>query len=69
MVLSEQDKASELWKNLVEHFQDLLSKAHKSNEKNLNTEETAQIRGRIKLIRDLLKLGNDHNKSAINYDN
>ncbi len=69
MILTEQDKASELWRNLLAHLNELLGKAQKANEKSITIEETATIRGRIKLLRELLKLGNDQNKSAINQDN
>jgi hypothetical protein len=57
MELSERDKASELWRKLSAHFDELLIKAHKSNEKSISIELTANIRGRIKLIRELQKLG------------
>jgi hypothetical protein len=57
MELSERDKASDLWQKLSAHFDELLMKAHKSNEKSIGIELTANIRGRIKLIRELQKLG------------
>ena len=65
MELSEIDKASELWRKLSAHLDELLMKAHKSNEKSITLEVTANIRGRIKLIRELQKLG-DTQPSATN---
>jgi hypothetical protein len=64
MILSEHDKASDLFRNLSAHFSELLEKAHRSNEKSLSIEETASLRGRMKLLRELLKLGSEHNQSA-----
>lgn len=64
MILSEHDKASDLFRNYAAHFNELLEKAHRANEKSLTIEETATLRGRMKLLRELLKLGSEHNKSA-----
>lgn len=59
MQFTDQEKDTELYRKLMAHFDGLLSKAQLELEKSSNTEvSTASIRGRIKLIRELQKLGN-----------
>lgn len=64
MVLTEHDRISETWRKLAEHLNEQLVKAHKANEKSISIEDTATLRGRIKLLRELIKLGNEQPTSA-----
>ena len=58
MQLTDKELDSETWRKLMAHLAGLLDKAHVELEKTSNTEiVTAQIRGRVKLIRELQKLG------------
>lgn len=60
MELSDRDKDSELWKKLVAHFNELLEKDRRAIEKtSISMDATFVLRGRIKLVRDLLDLGNN----------
>lgn len=68
MQLTNKDRQSEVWKKLISHLNDLLDKAQRENEKTLDIEQTAQIRGRIKLIRSLLKLDSGLESSALTTD-
>lgn len=56
MQFTDRDRSSETWTKLMAHLNELLIAANRKNENNLTIEETANIRGRIKLIRELLKL-------------
>lgn len=58
MELTDNEKDSELWKKLTAHFKGLLDKSQRDLEKiTLTDVETSAIRGRCKLLRQLLKLG------------
>lgn len=56
MQLTEQEKESALWKKLKAHCEGLIAKSHLALEKSISIEETYDHRGRIKLIRSLIKL-------------
>lgn len=56
MQLTEFEKDSSTWKKLTGHLDDLLAKSHLKLEKQQGIEETAALRGRIKLIRELQAL-------------
>jgi len=53
MVLSDQERNSELFKKLIAHFDELLKQAQIANEKTLDVVPTAMLRGRMKLLRQL----------------
>lgn len=56
--LTDKEKESEVWRKLAAHLNGLLDEAHIDLEKTTLSEvKTAAIRGRTKLIRQLLKLG------------
>ena len=56
MNLTQRDKESELWEKLQAHLGDLLEKARRDNEKTHSHEVTCALRGRIKLLRELMKI-------------
>ncbi len=59
MILTQRDKDSELWRKLTTHFNELINKAQKQNENESNAaEKTAALRGRIKVLREILKTDN-----------
>jgi hypothetical protein len=59
MNLSDRERESDLWRKLSAHLEGLLEAQRSDLEKTTNTElQTAALRGRVKLIRQLLKLGN-----------
>ena len=64
MPITEQELNSVLWKKLTAHLNELLSKAHKQNEKSIGIADTAALRGRIKTLREILKIGIEQNSSA-----
>lgn len=54
--LTDHDKKSELWLKIMAHLNELLLLANRKNENNLDINETTALRGRIKLIRELMRL-------------
>ena len=64
MPITEQELNSVLWKKLVAHLNELLAKSQKQNEKSIGIEDTAALRGRIKTLREILKIGIEQNSSA-----
>ncbi len=68
MILTQRDKDSELWRKLTTHFNELINKAQKQNENESNAaEKTAALRGRIKVLREILKIDNTaSNETEIN---
>lgn len=55
--LDENERRDPLWRKIKDHYSSVLNDLHGKLEGEKNTEiETAVLRGRIKLIRDLLNL-------------
>lgn len=56
MELLEHEKNSELWKKLSAHFNELLDKSRRENDKELDVIKTADLRGRIRILKQLINL-------------
>jgi hypothetical protein len=62
--LTEKERESDIWRKIEARLNGLLEDARNDNEKFSNSEvKTAAIRGRIRLIRQLLKEGGGQNKN------
>ncbi len=57
--LTSADRASPLWQRLRGHLQERLAKCRARNDGALAPDETAHLRGRIALLKDLLALEED----------
>ena len=58
--LTDNDRASSLWQRLRAHLEDRLSQSRSRNDNEALTEqETAALRGRIRLLKSLIALGDD----------
>jgi len=53
------ERQSALWVKLMKHWREELDIAHRKNEKNLDVVATANMRGRIALLNQHLKLNED----------
>ena len=59
LVLTREEKQSQLWKKLTEHWQDRLTHFQQQNEFDQVESNTIKLRGRIAEIRSNLALGQD----------
>ncbi len=57
--LTDEEKASALWKKIMAHFEERLATLRLSNDKDQTEAMTASIRGSIKEIKLLQKLNNE----------
>jgi hypothetical protein len=57
--LSETDKASGLWLRLKDHLEDRIAAARKRNDNIQSEAETAVLRGEIRALKHLVRLGDD----------
>jgi hypothetical protein len=55
-MLTQEDFKSPTWQRVSDHLETLLAMARQQNDKNLNAEETANLRGRISALKELLNL-------------
>jgi hypothetical protein len=55
--LTDHDKASSLWVRLRAHFEDRLANARARNDVHQPDAETASLRGEIKTLKALIRLG------------
>ena len=51
------ERSSATWRHIEQWANEQIKSLHQQNEKDLSERETAEIRGQIKLARQLLKLG------------
>jgi Trp operon repressor len=57
LILTDDDKNSELWKKLLAHLDGLIVQSQRSLEKlSLSPDDTAALRGRIRVLRQLQQL-------------
>jgi hypothetical protein len=54
MILTEQERNSTTWTKMQAYLNDQLAKCHSEIAKNISAEDTANIRGRIRLIKQIL---------------
>jgi hypothetical protein len=54
--LNRAEKASSAWKKTQEHFEYLLQRERKKNDNRQEADDTAAIRGKIGLLKELIKL-------------
>jgi hypothetical protein len=57
--LTEHDKAQGLWLRLKAHFEDRLADARHRNDRVQSEHETASLRGEIRCLKQLIRLGAD----------
>jgi hypothetical protein len=57
--LTQHDKAQGLWLRLCAHFEGRLAEARMRNDKPLSKLETASLRGEIRCLKALIRLGED----------
>jgi hypothetical protein len=57
--LSETDKASGLWLRLKEHFEERIAAARQRNDNIQSDADTAALRGEIRALKRLVRLGED----------
>lgn len=55
-MLTQEDFKSPTWQRVSDHLETNLAMARQQNDKNLNAEETANLRGRISALKELLNL-------------
>lgn len=55
--LSESDKRSPFWLNFKAHLESELQVYRERNDSDLDAEATAKARGRIAMLKDLIRLG------------
>lgn len=55
------DLESELFRKFKKHYEGLLSDTQRDLEKNLSIEQTASLRGRAKLLRQLINIEDKNN--------
>lgn len=55
-MLTQEDFKSPTWQRVSDHLETHLAMARQQNDKNLNAEETANLRGRISALKELLNL-------------
>ena len=68
MQLTEKETQSELWQKLLGHFDDLVKQAHRELEKTtLTADQTALMRGRLKLLRELQRLNKPAAEQTVEY--
>lgn len=65
-ILTEADRHSPVWLKLEKYLEDELRKARLRNDGDLNSEETARLRGKISMLKVLLDL--DKQGPAIEVD-
>ena len=55
--LTAEDRQSSLWRRREAHFTERLARARARNDHPMPETDTASIRGEIKILRELIKLG------------
>lgn len=57
--LAAHERTNPLWKRLERHMQDRLATLRQQNDATATPERTADIRGRIAMLKELLSLGDE----------
>lgn len=55
-MLNDLERKSELWLKLKKHYEERLAQMRRKNDNDLNERDTAELRGRIKEIKELLDM-------------